>query len=380
MKIAMIGQKRVPSREGGVEIVVEKLATLMAAMGHNVTVYNRRGRNPSGEASDGGRTGRRSEYHGIHIITVPTVNRKGLAAISSSFFATCMAVGRHFDVIHYHAEGPSAMLIFPHLLGIHTVSTIHGLDWQRAKWGKFAAGYLKFGEKIAAKYADEVIVLSRSAQQYFLETYSRKTVFIPNGVSEPALITTELIRRKWGLEKDGYFLYVGRIVPEKGIRCLINAFHGVHTEKRLVIAGGSSDSARYMREVQALAGEDHRILFTDFVQGTLLEELFSNAYVYVLPSELEGMPISLLEAMSYGNCCVVSEIPECGEVVGDKAILFRKGDEAELAAILKRLCDHPSLTQRYKQSAADYILKKYSWMDAAEKTLQIYDSIAGGGR
>lgn len=153
----MIGHKRVPSREGGVEIVVEELSTRMATLGHRVDIYNRYYKKV--------KTGK--NYKGTRIITIPTINRKRLDALVYSFLATIEALFRKYDVIHYHAEGSCAMLWIPHLFHIRTVATIHGLDWQRAKWGGFATMYLKFGEKIAAKYADEVIVLSKSVQQYF---------------------------------------------------------------------------------------------------------------------------------------------------------------------------------------------------------------------
>ena len=150
-----------------------------------------------------------------------------------------------------------------------------------------------------------------------------KTHFIPNGVNRPAIKNAEIITEKYGLTKDSYFLFLGRLVPEKGIRYLIEAFKDVKTDKKLVIAGGSSDTDSFMKELNELARDDERIIFTGFVQGRMLDELYSNAYIYTLPSDLEGMPLSLLEAMSYGNCCLVSDIPECAEVVEDKALVFK---------------------------------------------------------
>ena len=170
------------------------------------------------------------------------------------------------------------------------------------------------------KYADEIIVLSKGAQKYFMETYGRETHFIPNGVNRPEVREAKLITDHFGLEKDSYILFLGRLVPEKGIRYLVEAFKNVKTDKKLVIAGGSSDTDSFMEELKELAKGDDRILFTGFVQGAMLDELYSNAYVYTLPSDLEGMPLSLLEAMSYGNCCLVSDIPECAEVVEDKEV------------------------------------------------------------
>lgn len=369
LKIAMIGHKRVPSCEGGVEIVVGELATRMVQRGRSVTCYNRRGHNVAGAEFDSEKL---SEYKGVKLKSVLTINRKGLAAMTSSFFgAICAAFGK-YDVVHFHAEGPCAMLWLPKLFGKRCIATIHGIDWQRAKWGWFARKYIKFGEKVAAKYADEIIVLSEGVQKYFMDTYGRKTVFIPNGVNRPILRNPQLIKEGFGLEKDSYILFLGRLVPEKGITYLIEAFKEVKTEKKLVIAGGSSDTDTFMQELKKLAEGDDRIVFTGFVQGQMLEELYSNAYLYTLPSDLEGMPLSLLEAMSYGNCCLTSDIAECAEVVENKALLFKKSDVPDLKEKLQYACDNPDAVKKLKDGAADFICQKYNWDDVVEQTLKLY--------
>ena len=342
LKIAMLGHKRIPSREGGIEIVVEELAVRMAKQGHEVTCYNRSGHHVSGKEYDGKNL---IEYHGVRLKNVFTLDKKGLAAMTSSVFASLKAAFGRYDIVHFHAEGPCAMMWLPKLFGKRCIATIHGLDWQRAKWGGFAAKYIKFGEKTAVRCADEIIVLSRGVQKYFKDTYGRKTVFIPNGVNRPTRAEASLIHERWELEKDGYILFLGRLVPEKGIRYLIEAFKGADTEKKLVIAGGSSDTDSFTKELKELSRDDARILFTGFVQGQALDELYSNAYVYVLPSDLEGMPLSLLEAMSYGNCCLTSDIAECAEVVEDKAITFKKGDIQDLREKIQQLCDQPGLVK-----------------------------------
>lgn len=370
LRIAMLGHKRVPSREGGVEVVVEELSARMVAMGHSVTCYNRRGHHVSGKEHDREQTG---AYKGIRIKTVPTIEKKGLAAMSASFFAAVRAAFGRYDVVHFHAEGPCAMLWLPKLFGKRCVATIHGLDHQRAKWGRFASAYIMLGEKTAVKFADEIVVLSKAVQDYFTEHYQRETKFIPNGVNRPIIREAELITETFELRKDGYILFLGRLVPEKGIRYLIEAFREVKTDKKLVIAGGSSDTDVFRNEMMALAAGDERILFTGFVQGQMLEELYSNAYVYTLPSDLEGMPLSLLEAMSYGNCCVVSDIAECAEVVEDKAVLFRKSDVAELKAKLQQLCDDAEMVRSYQEKSSDFICNKYNWDAVAAQTVKLYE-------
>ncbi|PKB53746.1 glycosyl transferase family 1 [Clostridium sp. HMb25] len=365
----MLGHKRIPSREGGIEIVVEELSTRMVKAGHSVTCYNRSGHHVSGKEFGGDFL---KEYKGVKLKSLFTINRKGFAAMTSSFFgAICATFGR-FDVIHFHAEGPCAMLWLPKLFGKRCIATIHGIDWQRAKWGGFASKYIKFGEKVAAKFADEIIVLSECVQKYFSDTYERKTVFITNGVNRPILRSPQLIKEKYGLDKDEYILFLGRLVPEKGIAYLIKAFKNVKTEKKLVIAGGSSDTAAFSQELKKLAQGGERIVFTGFVQGQLLEELYSNAYVYALPSDLEGMPLSLLEAMSYGNCCLTSDIAECTEVIEDKALIFKKADVADLKERLQYACDNPDAVKKLKSGAADFICQKYNWDDVVEQTLKLY--------
>lgn len=368
-KIAMFGHKRW-SREGGVEIVVKELCTRMAQKGCEVTCYNRSGHHVSGVEYD---SVDETEYKGITQKYVPTIEKKGLAAVSSSFFAAlCSAFGK-YDVVHIHAEGPAFFSCLPKMLGKRVVVTIHGIDWQREKWQSgFGSKFIRQGEKNAVKYADEIIVLSKGVQEYFKETYGRETHFIPNGVNRPQIRKANLITEKFGLKKDSYILFLGRLVPEKGIRYLVEAFKNVNTDKKLVIAGGSSDTDSFMAELKELAKEDDRILFAGFVQGEILDELYSNAYIYTLPSNLEGMPLSLLEAMSYGNCCLVSDIPECAEVVENKALIFRKADVQDLQSKLQDDCDYPEKVDVYKKQAADFICEKYNWDEVVEETMKLY--------
>lgn len=379
MKIAFIGHKRIPSREGGIEIVVEELSTRMAAREHQVVVYNRKGHNVAGAEFDNesNRENRPYTYKGVKVVPVTTIDAKGMAALTSSFFATLKAIKARPDVIHYHAEGPCVMLRLAHWFGIRTVATIHGLDWQRAKWGRFASWYLKFGERTAARCADEVIVLSRNMQRYFRDTYGRETRFIPNGIERSEPVRADIITQRYGLEKDGYVLFLGRIVPEKGVHYLIEAFIRLDADKKLVIAGGASDSSEYYEQIQSSAAGDSRIILTGFVEGRMLQELYSNAYVYVLSSDLEGMPMSLLEAMSYGCCCLVSDIPECTEVVEDHAVVFRHGDVDDLERQLSALIAAPERVNAMRKNASEFVCAKYSWDSVTTRTLALYDSRFG---
>lgn len=371
LNIAMFGHKRIPSREGGVEVVVEELSTRMAAMGHSVICYNRRGHHVSGVEFDG--AVQTESYKGVTLRSVWTWDKKGLAAVTSSFMAAVRCSFSRADVVHIHAEGPAFMSWLPRLFGKKVIVTVHGLDWQREKWkGGFASKYIRMGEQMAVRFASQIIVLSRNVQSYFQNTYGRQTHWIPNGVTRPETVEASEITKQFGLEKDGYLLFLGRLVPEKGIHYLIEAYKKTDITKRLVIAGGASDTDTYMQELKDLAKEDPRILFTGFVQGRALEELYSNAYVYILPSDIEGMPLSLLEAMSYGNCCLTSDIEECTEVTCEYGVSFEKGNVEDLTRKLQLLCGDESLVAKYKAEAADYICQRYSWDTVVEQTMVLY--------
>lgn len=370
MKIAMIGHKRIPSREGGIEIVVEELATRLVQMGHSVTVYNRKGRNVADKNADL-EAHKLKNYKGIRIVHVPTPDNKALNAIVYSFIATIMAVFGNYDVIHFHAEGPCLMLIIPHILGIRTIATIHGLDWQRSKWGGFATKILKLGEKTAAKYADEVIVLSRNVQQYFKDTYNRETIYIPNGVTKTEFREPDIISKKFGLEKDKYILYLGRIVPEKGITYLMEAFSRIDTDLKLVIAGGRSHTGDYEKEVKRLAKKDKRIVLTGFVQGHLFSELYTNTYLYCLPSDIEGMPISLLEAMSFGRRCLVSDIPENKEACKEYAMYFEKSNIDDLEKKLRDAISKPELFYT-EYEIMNYCYNRFNWNQVTSASVRLY--------
>lgn len=370
MKIAMIGHKRVPSREGGVEIVVGVLSEIFAKRGHEVCIYNRN----TGEK-------KLKEYKGAKIIEIPTPKKPSLNAFVYSVFATLRAIFGGYDCIHYHAEGPCAMLFLPHLLGIRTVATIHGLDWQRSKWGGFAAKYLMLGEKVAAKYADEVIVLSKSMQKYFFDNYGRKTVLIPNGIAKMETETASEITEKFGLKYHDYILYLARLTPEKGLDYLIDAFKETKTDKKLIIAGRCEPETEYIKSVKERIRDDDRIQMIGFVEGRTLRELFSNCYLYVLPSDVEGMPISLLEAIGLRARCLVSDIPENTQVAGGYAHTFSKGDRGSLRKKLEELLAKEKLyNSNFDESKGaveverqiDEIISQYDWENIADRTLKLY--------
>ena len=373
-RIAMIGHKFIPSRNGGVEVVVTNLAPHMVRRGWDVTCYNR-------TDEDFKRARKQSplpaEYEGVRLIWTPTINRRGLAAMSASVIASIRAAFGRYDLLHYHTEGPCVLCGLPRLFGKKIVVTVHGLDHRRQKWGRFASAYILMGERAAARHAHRIIVLSRGVQDYFRDTYHRETVLIPNGIDPAENKPADEITRQFGLGYRDYILFLGRLVPEKGIHYLIEAYKALRTGKKLVICGGTSDTDQYVRQLRDMAGNDPSILFTGFQQGAVMEELYSNAYLYCLSSDLEGMPLTLLEAMNYGCCCVTSDIGECVDVMDGCGFSFPKGDVNALRDTLQDLCDHPDKADEYRDKARRVVAEKYTWQDIAAKTDALYRQALG---
>lgn len=365
MKIAMIGHKDFPSRSGGVEVVVYELASRLAKRDYDVTVYNRgkqKGHN-------------RYEEEGVKIVRSFTFQKQSLNAMVYSFTATLHALFRKYDVVHYHAIGPCVPLLLAHIFGKKTVATIHGLNWKVDKWNSFASKYLKLGEKIAAKYADEVVTLSDEMYQYFVDTYHRETTLIKNAVTPVEQTDDSEIKQKFGLEKGSYIFYVGRISPEKGPQDLIAAYKKMKTDKKLVIAGVIPDN-EFGDEIRALIGEDENIICTGFTTGATLHSLYCNCAVYVLPSHTEGLALTLLEAMSCGANVLVSDIVENTSVVGDMGRSFKVNDTDDLAAQIEAAVkNEPSEDDRRRQ--IDFIARTYGYDRVIDEHIKMYNRVAG---
>lgn len=358
MNIAMIGHKRIPGREGGVEVVVEELATRMVARGDSVVVYNR----------VVNKAQKRKEYNGVKIINIPTVNRKKLDAIVYSFFASIRVLFSKCDVIHYHAIGPSSMLIIPHFFRKRIVVTVHGLNYKTPKWKGFGAKYLKFAEKIVARYADEIIVLSNEQKKYFKEKYNRETIYIPNGVTLRNIESANYIKEKWDLDQDEYFLFLSRLVPGKGLEYLIQAYKELDTNKKLVIAGEGFFVDDFLENIHNMCKGDPRIIFTGYVTGKVQDELYSNAYAFVFPSEAEGMPICLLEALSYNCKCIVSDIPENVEIIKDYGYIFKSKNVKDLQCKMLQVLDNSQM-----EETRGYISNCFEWENVVDRTLEVYE-------
>ncbi len=369
MNIAMVGLRGVgPRLSGGVERHVGELAVRMVRRGHSVTVFGRPGYVPEGT----------TDYHGVRLVCLPAIRTKHLEAITHT--AACLPlVGRAYDIAHFHATGPSLLSFVPRMLGTSVVTTVHGLDYLRAKWGLVARAALYAGAWTAGRFANETIVVSRTLRTFYRERFKRDSWFIPNGVSAPEHRRLDRLAARFGLEKDGYFLSLGRLTPEKGLHYLIPAFRKLDTRFKLVIAGYQLLAHDYLPRLRELAGGDERILFPGPLYGEEKDEAFSNAFAFVLPSELEGMPIAMLEAMSYGCPVLSSDIEECSEVWNaareEKGIVlcrsFRAKDIDDLHRGLRDLLADPA-RKAMGGEAMDYALARYSWDDIVEETLDVY--------
>ena len=375
MKVAMIGHKVVPSRRGGIENVLTCLCPLLADKDIDVTCYNRSSDKVENEFVS---MVENNKFGKITLKNAWTINKKGLSAMVASFTAAISASFSDYDIIHFHAEGPCAAMPLPKLFGKKLVATVHGLDWQREKWGNsFASKYIKFGERVMVKCADEIIVLSQSAKEYFKETYGRETVLIHNGINRPSKKEADIITKKYGLNKNEYICLVSRLTAEKGVHYLLDAFNRIKTDKKLVIAGDTSDTDQYVAMLKEMAKDNPNIIFTGFVSGDVLKEIYSNAYLVTLPSDIEGMSLSLLEALAFGNAVLCSDIPENTLVTEDRAMLIEKSNVDDLTSKLQEMCDNEALVTNLKQGVDDFILGKYSWLDVATETATLYKKVLG---
>lgn len=370
MKVAMVGMRGIDEQLGGVEKAVREISVRLAASGVDVTCFCRP------------RFNKLSEYKGVKLVNTRTLYGKHSETALYALGSILKATRGDFDVIHIHALASSSLAWIPRWFSKKKiVVTIHGLDWQRAKWGFLARRILQFSEKCAVKYSDITICVSLSLQIYFQMRYlNHSFAYIPNGC-DPAPKSPVEIPAPDGLEKKGYILFMGRLVPEKGVHRLIEAYRGLKTEKPLIIAGPEMHAADYCKSLRKLAEGDARIRFVGSVAGEQKERLLTHAYVFVLPSEIEGLPVSVLEAASRGICPVVSSIPTTIEVLGERGLArgftFDSSSPAELRTALETCLENPELVEALGQQAKDYALSQYNWDAIAAETKRVYERAMG---
>ncbi|MFH1822313.1 MAG: glycosyltransferase family 4 protein [Patescibacteria group bacterium] len=365
MKIAFIGQKGIPSISGGVEKHVEDLSTSLVKAGHEVLVYTR----PNYTSK------KLKNFQGVKLISLPSLGTKHLDAISHTILA-CLDVifKREVDIIHFHSIGPSSLIWLVKLLKPKTpvIATYHSQCYFHKKWGSFARLYLKLGEFVSLKFADEVISVSESLKNYAEEKYSRVTICIPNGIIMPKNLKADKIK-KWGLAKDNYIVAISRLVQHKGIPYLINAYQSLDTNKKLVIVGDGAYTNDYVNFLKKLAANNKNIIFTGPQTGNTLKELFSNAYLFVQPSESEGLSIALLEAMSYSRAALISSIPENKEVIKDNNFIFKNKSVISLTYKLKNLLDNEKIVKQAGAINKANARENYNWLKKVKEIVNVYN-------
>jgi glycosyltransferase involved in cell wall biosynthesis len=363
LRVAFIGGRGVVSKYSGIESYYEEVGKRLAQMGHEVTIYCRTYFTP-----------RLTQYHGMRLVRLPTIRSKHLETILHTLLSTAHALTRRYDVVHYHALGPALFSFVPRLLGTRTAVTVQGLDWQRKKWGRLASAVLRLGEQASVKFPNATMVVSQALQQRYRETHGIETFYVPNGGrlrdwQEPHQIL------EWGIEPGNYILFLGRFSPEKGCHLLVEAFEQLETEAQLVMAGASSYCDEYSRELRKHASE--RIRMLDWVSGETLDELLTNAMLFVLPSDLEGLSLALLDAMGAGLCVVTSDVPENREVVDRAGFTFVRGSALDLADRLRFLIANPAVREAAGKAAKRRIREKYQWQQIARDIEKAYFQIMG---
>jgi glycosyltransferase involved in cell wall biosynthesis len=363
MKIAYIAIKGMPIG-GGIEKYTEELGSRLVQRGHEIVVYCSRHYG----AKDG-------TYKGIKLKTLPSLNSRSFQKLSLTLLSSVHQFFEpNIDVVHYHAIGPSIFSFLPRLIGRKTVVQSHGHEWMRAKWGWTGKTFFKLSEYAAIYFPNRVTAVSNVLKEYYESRYSRRVAYIPTGITPPKKLAPVKIKR-FGLDGGDYILFAARHVEEKGAHYLIDAYQQMNTSIKLVIAGDAQHEDVYKALLRSKAEGNKNIIFPGFVQGELLEELFSNASIYVLPSEIEGLPISLLEAMSYACCCVVSDIPENKEALGGCGFVFKNKDVQDLRRCLEELIGNKEMLESKKELAHKRVLNHYTWDSIANDFEAFYEEL-----
>ncbi|MBU1146501.1 glycosyltransferase family 4 protein [Patescibacteria group bacterium] len=379
MKIAMIGQKGIPAIYGGIERHVEELAARLSEGGFDVTVFCRPWYGNKSEVK-----GEKLKiYKGINLVYLPSLKTKHLDAISHTFLATIYAMFGKYDIIHYHGVGPSLLSWMPRIFcrKIKVVTTFHCIDRKHQKWGFFSRLMLRMGEWAACKFAHETITVSKTLQQYCSEAYDKDTAYVPNGVNvnagENYPSSPSEILEKYNLEKDKYLLMVSRLVRHKGAHYLIKAFQDIRKNDasfsglKLVFAGDSVFTDDYVKELKDLAKDDQSVVFVGFQSGRPLEDLFLNSLAVVHPSESEGLPVAVLEAMSYGKVVLASDIPENMELIKDYGFSFQNKNVSDLTLRLREVLVRHDLLEKGAE-ARKFVMENYNWEYVVSEVKKVY--------
>jgi glycosyltransferase involved in cell wall biosynthesis len=363
LHLAFIGGRGVISKYSGIETYYEEVGKQLAAQGHDVTVYCRTYFTPP-----------REDYNGMRLVRLPTIRSKHLETLLHTIFSTVHVLGTRANIVHYHTLGPALFSFIPRLVGKKTIVTVQGLDWQRRKWGRFAAAVLRLGEQASHRLPSATMVVSRTLQSRYQQRYGASTIYIPNGA--------EIRQRQhgphlseWRLQPDKYILYLGRFSPEKNCHLLISAYEQLNTSTKLVLAGGSSYTDTYAAHLRTHESDHIRLL--NYVSGEALDELLTNAMLFVLPSDLEGLSLALLDAMAAGVCVLASDIPENREVVEGAGFTFIRGDAGDLARMLQLLISDKSVRDSAARLGQERVRERYRWPQLTAEIERAYYDVLG---
>lgn len=369
MNIIVLGTRGFPNVQGGVETHCEHLYPRIVSLGYNVTVITRR---PYVDPN-------LLQYKDVKLVAVDCPRNKFLEAILHTLKGVVLAKKLGCDVLHIHAIGPSLFVPLARLLGLRVVITTHGPDYERKKWNWMAKAVLKSGECMGCLFANEIICISKTIADNVRKYYGRNANIIPNGVDVPQRLASEEALRRFNLQKGKYILTVGRFVPEKGFHDLIKAFEKAGTsEMKLVIVGDADHEDEYSKALKEQAADLKNVVLTGRLIGLPLKEIYTHAGLFILPSYYEGLPIVLLEALSYGLSCVASDIPANREVKLEDNRYFRPGDIESLVEKIGIFLAQP-LTAEQQKAQIKNITEKYNWDAIAEETVKVYQK-AGSDR
>jgi glycosyltransferase involved in cell wall biosynthesis len=369
MRIAIIGTRGIPANYGGFETSVEETAYRLVDRGHDVYVYCR---------TNIARKKGAAEYRGVKRIELPSIRSKHLdTPIHTTLSILHLLFSRlKPDIVQMYGVGNSLWLLPLRIMRLNSVSVVDGLDWQRKKWGKIARFLLRISERFAVWWSDEYVVDSHAVIEYYLSRYRKQPIYITYGANVPEFSVPENLLTEFDLRSREYVLFVGRLVPEKRVDHLISAFEKVKTDKELVIIGDNIHNQDYVNQLKRTS--DARIRLLGFVYGEAYRQITSHAYIFVQPSELEGTSPALLGAMGFGNCVLVSDIPENCETIGDAGIAFKRSDPQDLTKKLQELIDNPEIVQEYRGRAIRRVKENYSWDVVTDKYEELFFSLLSG--
>lgn len=368
MKVAVIGAKGVPPKEGGIEHYCAEIYPRMVEQGHSVDLYGRSSYTKLSAFET-------HDFRGVKVISLPGPGWRGIDAFTTAALGAVNTIGRNYDIVHFHALGPSLFTEIPRFASsAKVIVTCHGLDWQRQKWGKSSSRLIYAGEQVAVRFAHEIIVVSKDLQSYFWKTYGKETIYIPNGpagypASDPAFAYGKSLK----LTQGRYIVFLGRLVPEKCPDLLLQAFQSLQPEGWKLVFVGGNDSLSFTSALSKMAAENPNILFTGELRGSRLAEIVRGAGLFVLPSNLEGLPLAMLEAMKEGIPVLASNIPPHQELIHEgRGVLFQVGSIDSCMQHLHWSIQHPQEMSAMAGNAQEHVNLHYRWEEIAQKTLNVY--------